>query len=145
MNKEQLRQHLYNDTIAEAVKYVNTIIDEESLAVYAYNYNWDNGFAVPYAILKNNSCSLSIALLLFELADGFTFLKSKEVDSALPEWSSFMKELYGKVMNNTFPAGNVSFTPELSKFQLLKIEKLISDDEHVFITPIEGIDYHIYL
>jgi len=73
MNKKQIKEHLYNDKTLAAVDYVKTLSDEEALAVYTYNYNWDNGFSVPSAILDNNNCSLSIALLLFELADGFTF------------------------------------------------------------------------
>jgi len=145
MNKEQIKEHLYNDKTSAAIDYVKTLSDEESLAVYAYNYNWDNGFSVPSAILDNDNCSLSIALLLFELADGFTYLESKEADSALPEWSLFIKTLYDRIMSNAFSVGNISFKPELSKAQLFKLKKLLSDDELIFVTPIDGNDCNIYL
>ncbi|RGS62181.1 DUF4274 domain-containing protein, partial [Roseburia inulinivorans] len=36
--------------------------DQEILYVYAYNYNWDNGFDIPQTVLDNKKCDLSIAL-----------------------------------------------------------------------------------
>lgn len=145
MNKEEIKNHLYNDNTNEAITYINSLTDEESLYVYAYNYNWDNGFSIPSAILNNSNCTQSIALLLFELADGFTYLETKESDDQLPEWSKFIGSLYNDIIKNKFLAGNVAYTPELSKVQLYKLKKLLSENETIFVTPIEGSNYNIYL
>ena len=74
MDKSTIIKHLYNDTVAQGVKYVKGIDDEETLFVYAYNYNWDNGFDIPISILENKNCSLSIALMLFISSDGLLYL-----------------------------------------------------------------------
>ena len=78
MNKNTIIDHLYNDTIPQAIKYVESIDNEASLLEYANNYNWDNGFEVPQAILQNRNCSLGIALLLFYSADRILYLEDKE-------------------------------------------------------------------
>jgi len=49
MDKSTLSDHIYNGTVPQAIKFVESIPDEETLFVYAYNYNWDNGFNVPEA------------------------------------------------------------------------------------------------
>lgn len=145
MNKEEIKIHLYNDTTTEAIKYINSLTDEESLYVYAYNYNWDNGFSIPYAILDNSNCTQSIALLLFELADGYTYLETKETDNQLPEWSKFIDSLYKDITNNRFLTGKVAYTPELTKVQLYKLKKVLSENETVFVSSIEGSNCNIYL
>ncbi|MCF0127731.1 MAG: DUF4274 domain-containing protein [Pseudobutyrivibrio sp.] len=145
MNKEQIKEHLYNDNVNEAIEFINSITDEESLGIYAYNYNWDNGFSVPSAILASSSCTMSIALLLFELADGFTYLQTKEADSDLPEWSVFIQSLYDRIKSYCFSKGETSYFPELSKVQLYKLKNSLDEDDHVFISAIDGIDCRIYL
>ncbi|MCF0106738.1 MAG: DUF4274 domain-containing protein [Holdemanella sp.] len=145
INKKQIKNHLFNDDIKKAIEYVNSIADEQTLSIYTFNYNWDNGFSIPYSILQNKCCTLNIALLLFDLADGFTYLKSKEDDSDLPDWSKFVKELYNRIINKDFIIGKTLYYPQLSKVQLFKLKKYLSKDEFVFITPIDGIDCRIYL
>ena len=50
-----ISKHLYNDTVNKAVKYVKSLENEEELAVYINNYNWDEGFEVPEAVLSNET------------------------------------------------------------------------------------------
>ena len=42
------------------------------------NYNWDDGFEIPNAVLDNENCELSTALTIFELAEGVEYLTEKE-------------------------------------------------------------------
>lgn len=145
MNIKEIQKHLYNDSSESAIKYINILNDEESLFVYANNYNWDNGFDVPKAIINNPACSLSIALLLFYLADGITYLSTKKYNENLPEWSNFISFLYERIISNSFTVGKVSFKPDLSKIQLFKLKKSLSEKESIFITEIEGFDCYINL
>ena len=140
MDKTIISNHLYNDSVSQAVKYVASIDDEETLFVYAYNYNWDNGFDVPTEILKNSNCSLSIALLVFNASDGILYLQDKEASEGTRAWTSFISNLYKKILNNDFKKGKTSFDPQLSRVQEFKLKKVLSEEEFIFITPIEGID-----
>ena len=143
MNKETIAQHLYNDNVSQAIKYVQNISDEETLFVYAYNYNWDDGFEIPKAIMANKYCTLSVALLLFRTADGLTFLQDQSSADSLPEWKDFITMLYEKIINKKFISGKASYDPELSKVQEYKLKKVLSSSENIFITRIAGEDYGV--
>ncbi len=116
--------------------YNNITKTEEGLAAFIYDYNWDDGFDVPEKVLKEKECTLSIALLVFEMADGFTFLQAKDLN-ANQTWLMFINNLYKRILNREFPKGRVPYNPELNALQIHKLRKLLSDDELVFITPIE--------
>lgn len=141
----ELERHLYNDNVDAAIKYVKSLDSEEQLYIYAYNYNWDDGFEVPEEILNNEHCTMSVALLIFDLADGMTYLQNKTDAPDLPEWSSFICKLYNRVMEHGFRNGKAAFKPDLSKVQIYKMKKMITEEEQVFISEIEGEDYNIAL
>lgn len=143
MNKETIAQHIYNDSNDQAIKYVQSISDEETLFVYTYNYNWDNGFEVPKAIMTNKNCTLSVALLLFRLADGLSFLQDKDSVKGLPDWESFITSLYNQILSGEFLPGKACFDPNLSKVQMYKLQKILAPEESLFITAINGEDYCI--
>ena len=145
MNINEIKKHLYNDSLESAKKYITSVKDEETLYVYTNNYNWDNGFDIPISIINNPSCSLSVALLIFHLADGITYLNTKSTNDNLPEWSAFIETLYNKIISNTYKPGTVSFTPELNKVQLMKLRKSLSSTDQIFITEIIGSDCNILL
>ena len=136
MDKALIEKHLYNDSIPQAVRFVASIDDEESLYAYANEYNWDNGFEVPEAILQNKNCSLSIALLLFHYSDGVLFLQDRESAEGTKAWFGFVRNLYKKILSGSFPQGTVPFNPQLSRVQEFKLRKILSKEELVFITPI---------
>lgn len=141
-----ISKHLYNDNERQAIKYIKSINNEETLYVYTYNYNWDDGLIIPKEIMSNTVCSLSIALLLFHRAEGISYLEDKtSLNEADDDIKSFINTLYHNILDGKYPIGNVAFDPKLSKVQLYKINKTISTAEKVFITPIEGIDLDMYL
>ncbi len=137
MDKNIIIEHLYNDSVPQAVKFVESLGDEESLFMYASEYNWDNGFDIPKAILQNKHCSLSVALLVFHSADGVLYLEDKGSAEGTRSWLSFVKDLYKRILKGDFPKGKMSFEPQLSRVQAYKLKKSLSDKEMVFITPIE--------
>ena len=61
---------LYDADTDEVKRIISQTEDQEILYVYAYNYNWDNGFDIPQTVLDNKKCDLSIALLIFYRAGG---------------------------------------------------------------------------
>ena len=63
---------------------VAEITDQHVLHLLGRSYNWDDGFAVPEAIINNPNCCLGTALELFYLADGARYLKDKlDVEQSL--------------------------------------------------------------
>lgn len=136
MDKNTIMEHLYNDTNTQAVKFVEGLEDEESLFVYASEYNWDNGFDVPQAILQNKNCSLNVALLVFYSADGILYLEDKSSAEGTRRWLSFVSGLYKRILKGEFPKGKMPFDPQLSRVQAYKLKKCLSEKELVFIAPI---------
>ena len=118
--------------------------DQEILYVYAYNYNWDNGFDIPQAVLDNEKCDLSIALLIFYRADGLSYLEDKSDNANLPQWSSFIKRLYDSILTGKYQRGEIEFKVPLSKVQFFKLKKIITEEENIFTENIEGkcLDYN---
>ena len=129
---------LYDSSNAEVKTIISQTKDREILYVYTYNYNWDNGFEIPQVVLDNDKCDLSIALLIFYSADGLNYLVEKSYDADLPQWSSFIKKLYESILAGRYQKGEIEFKVPLSKVQLYKLKKVLTEEEHIFIENIEG-------
>lgn len=129
---------LYDADNDEAKKVIFQTEDQEVLYVFAYNYNWDNGFYIPQTVLDNAKCDLSIALLIFYRADGLSYLEDKSDNANLPQWSSFIKKLYDSILTGKYQRGEIEFKVPLSKIQLFKLKKVISEEENIFTENIEG-------
>ena len=143
--EEFVKQMLYDKNIVDVIRLIDEIADSEILHLYAYNYNWDNGFEIPRKIIQKDCCQLSTALMVFYAADGVRYLQDKNEVNNLKEWSIFIKELYNKIINNEFLEGTIKFTPPLSKVQIFKIKKIINTNEEVFLKEIGTNDLNICL
>lgn len=129
---------LYDTDNDEVKRTIFQTEDQEILYIYAYNYNWDNGFDIPQAILDNEKCDLSIALFIFYRADGLRYLEEKIDNANIPQWSSFIKGLYDSILTGKYQRGEIEFKVPLSKVQLFKLKKGITEEENIFIENIEG-------
>ncbi|AQY50282.1 DUF4274 domain-containing protein [Listeria sp. FSL L7-1582] len=136
---------LYSEDLNEATKQVASIGDSEMLYVLAANYNWDNGFSIPRAIITNNNCDMSTGLMMFYLSDGIRLLVDKESveQSGLDEWSKFITEVYSKLEMDVFKRSSISYYPELTKVQLFKLKKSNPNIPGFFLDGIEGNDIEI--
>lgn len=129
---------LYDTDNDEVKRTIFQTEDQEILYVYAYNFNWDNGFDIPQTVLDNKKCDLSIALLIFYRADGLSYLEDKSDNANLPQWSSFIKRLYDSILTGKYQRGEIEFKVPLSKVQLFKLKKVITEGENIFTENIEG-------
>ncbi len=129
---------LYDADNDEVKRVIFQTQDQEILYVYAYNYNWDNGFDIPQTVLDNEKCDLSIALLIFYRADGLSYLADKSDNENLPQWSSFIKNLYDSILTGKYQRGEIEFKVPLSKVQLFRLKKAITEEENIFTEDIEG-------
>lgn len=129
---------LYNSDNDEIKRIIRRTVDSEVLYIYAYNYNWDNGFDIPQTVLDNIKCDLSTALLIFYRADGISYLAEKSDNANLPLWYSFIKKLYDSILSGKYKRGKIEFQVPLSKVQLYRLKKVLSENENIFIDNIEG-------
>lgn len=111
---------------------------ETDICNYLQDYDWDDGFEIPKAILQKECCTLQIALQIFWLADGYTYLQDKEGDPVQPEWTAFMAGLYRDILAGKYMVGKLAFEPELNKVQIYKFKKHLSEEELIFISPIHN-------
>ncbi len=118
------------------------VTDERVLYLLGHNYNWDDGFTVPKAIISNPNCGLATALVMFYLADGARYLKNKmDVEkSTLEPWCNFIINLYNEIVHGNFKRSNIRFVPPLSKVETYKLKKSLDTSEYVFIEEIGGED-----
>ena len=129
---------LYDAETDEIKRIISQTEDQEILYVYAYNYNWDNGYDIPQTVLDNEKCDLSIALLIFYRADGLSYLEDKYDNANLPQWSSFIKRLHDSILAGEYQRGEIEFKVPLSKVQLFKLKKVLTEEENIFTENIEG-------
>lgn len=140
-------ESLLNDYTKEQVlEIISGIEEQEVLYVYAYNYNWDNGFEIPQLILDNEKCNLSIALLIFYRADGVSYLFNKSYNENLQLWYIFIEKLYNTILTKVYKDDKkIKFKIPLSKVQLFKLKKILTEQENVFIRDTEGKELDICL
>ena len=145
---KKLSNILYSESNAEAVELVKSITSEDELFVLLDNYNWDNGFEVPEAIINHPNCTLPVALLAFHRADGIQYLFEGETIFAnrlSDSWENFIKEVYDKILKEQYPNGSVSFHPEITKIQKFKLNKLNPNLSSFILDGVSGKDLHISL
>lgn len=76
--------------------------------------------------------------MIFYNADGLTYLYEKSENTNLPRWSSFIKKLYDSILSGKYQKGEIEFKVPLTKVQLYKLKKVLTEEEDIFIENIEG-------
>ena len=151
MDAEQLKKLsniLYSESMAEAVKLVQSINSEAELFILLDNYNWDNGFEVPEAIITHPNCTLPIALLAFYRADGIRYLVEGEDAFANPlskSWETFIKKVYDNLLKERYLSGRISYQPEITTIQKFKLKKLHPNLSSLILDGVSGKDLQILL
>ena len=145
---EQISDILYAESNVKAVASLEQLQTEDELFVLLDNFNWNNGFEVPKAVLTHPKCSLSVALLAFYRADGIRYLLEGEAafaNSLSTEWEDFVKDVYTKILGGQFPSGTISFQPEITTIQKFKLKKLKPEIDEVFLDGISGKDLNVVI
>ena len=145
---QQISDILYAESNAKAVASLDQLQTEDELFVLLDNFNWDNGFEVPKAVLNHFKCSLSVALLAFYRADGIRYLLEEEAalaNSLSTEWEGFVKDVYTKILSGQFPSGAISFQPEITTIQKFKLKKLKPEIDERFLEGISGKNLNVVI
>ena len=145
-NEKKIHDMLYDKSNEEVLKEIDNIEDSEFLYVYAFNYNWNNGFDIPAKIISKKSCDLSTALMIFYKADGIRYLMEKNNGEKNSDyWLKFIKSLYEEIISHKFQQTMIQFEPPLSKVQLYKLKKILNINENIFIQKFGVQDLDIFL
>lgn len=131
---------LYEDDMKSVENAVMNINDPLMLHIYAFNYNWDDGFSIPRIIVDNAECDMGTALMVFDLAEGYGYFPIiKEVNERVnKEWLDFVSYLYKRIVNSDFKNQNFKYVPELSKVQIYKLKKENPDINEIFVHGTTG-------
>ncbi|MBP2623846.1 DUF4274 domain-containing protein [Streptococcus oricebi] len=142
-NMKFLTNILYSEDITKALEQVQSINSSEQLFILLDNYNWDNGFELPQAVLDNSACTKATALLAFDRADGYRFLFEGFGEYSSPVWKAFIRSLYKNLFEDKFPDGELGYLPELSKVQKFRLKKQEPDLPAIFLDGVEGEDVQV--
>ncbi|WP_195469816.1 DUF4274 domain-containing protein [Clostridium sp. D43t1_170807_H7] len=143
--REYIYKLLYKQNKKDTIDDIKDITDSELLHIIAGNYNWDNGFEIPYSIINNKNCDLGTALMIFYDADGYRVLENREElkNPNLKQWAKFISEIEEKILSNQFKLNNIKFIPPLTKIQSFKLKKNNPNINRVFIEESDGNDVEI--
>ena len=97
-------------------------------------YNWDDGFGLPKELLENPDCDLALALEIFYLADGYSYLIDKSRSTSLKEWKLFVEKLYNDILEGKYIQTASTFENPLTKVQRYKLKKQQIPD--IFLTDL---------
>ncbi len=147
MGKEEisfLEKLIYSEDKSYIIKELANTNNSLLLHYYIANYNWNNGFEIPTAILENEVCDFGTGLLMFYYADGIRMLESPEEvsNSSLEDWKGFLNKLYTMLINNNFKCQSISYEPELTRIQKYKLKKNTSNISDILLekSPGETVD-----
>lgn len=86
-------------------------------------YNWDDGFDLAKEMLENPDCDLALALEIFYLADGYSYLIDKSRSTSLKAWKLFVEKLYNDILEGKYIQTASTFENPLTKVQRYKLKK----------------------
>lgn len=136
---------------------VKKIDNSEDLFSLIENYNWDDGFELPFVVVSHDKCDLGLALMLFWEFDEPKFYyenpKSKwlfsdyEDEKEIEFKINFCNILIEGIKNNQFKKGPNAFDtgffgedlyPEndrKSKIRKMKTKRALEEYEEAFLKP----------
>ena len=135
--KKLLTEIKYEKSYDEIKKLISETTNPVLLHMIAVNYNWDDGFDIPECIIQNKHCDSGTALMIFDYADGYSFLLDTD-ELTDTDWKNFIKKLKLEIQNGKFKTQKIKYLPELSRTDKLKIKKLYPDLHGVFSEGTDG-------
>ncbi|MCM1507267.1 MAG: DUF4274 domain-containing protein [Ruminococcus flavefaciens] len=135
--KRLLTEIKYEKSYDEIKALISEMTNPVLLHMTAVNYNWDDGFDIPECIIQNKHCDLGTALMIFDFADGYSFLFDNE-EITDTDWKNFIEKLKLEIQNGKFKTHKIKYLPELSRTGKLRIKKLYPDLDGVFLEGTSG-------
>ena len=118
------------DELAEMLEEYEYMIgedtDAETLDKYLNEYNWDDGFGIPYLIINHPNCELATAVNAFWLAEGFVYFsdsfwrESKGIEAV---WKDFVIYITEKILGGAYKKGSLPYPKRWAEELRLDIQK----------------------
>lgn len=122
-----------------------SISSEEILCLYVYNFNYDGNIEKLNYVIENLHCTRNVALKMFYLLDGYSFLLGEEQIFSDEQVIQLLNEIYKRLVNNSFKIGDIRVKSEFTKVQIYKLQKVNPQLSEDILFGIEGksIDYNL--
>lgn len=75
---------------------------------------------------------------MFYRSEGADYLMNKSSNENLPQWSSFIKKSYDSILAGKYKRQGIAFKVPLSKVQMFKLKKVLTQQENIFLQNIAG-------
>lgn len=98
-------------------------MQSDGLRALIRDYNWDDGFFLPQAILNDPACDLALALEIFYLADGYALLNGNAEDCALTDWTAFICPLFENITKGRYLETGAAFAVPLNRTARYRFRK----------------------
>jgi hypothetical protein len=120
-DREAVEALLYSEDPGSVVTALAGMASEQ-LHLLMCRYNWDDGFALPRAVLHQPKCERGTALFIY-WALGGAFAEQ----DAKGEHRALLEEARSRLLSGTVPEQGVEYDPvadwELNKLQVAKLER----------------------
>lgn len=82
---------------------------EELYLFLKEQYNWDDGFELPYYIAVHKNCELAVALKIFYDAEGIIMLSKIELSPKNTQWEQLLQTIYTRILEGEYQTGKVHY------------------------------------
>ncbi len=88
-------------------------------------YNWDDGLEIPKQIVSDSNCDLAMALEVFWLGDGLSYILNDISDyfDIDKEWCEFIEKLYNDIINGKYAVTENHFEISLTRTERYILRK----------------------
>ncbi|CYU33553.1 DUF4274 domain-containing protein [Streptococcus suis] len=119
-------------------KIISDVSSEEILYLFVCNFNYDSNIDKLYYIINHSLCSRNIALKIFYLLDGYSFLLGDLDNFSDQSVPLLLDRIYTGLVSNDFSKGNIEIQSEFTKVQIYKLKKLDFNIPTDILFGIEG-------
>lgn len=102
---------------------VMEISSEEMLYRYICQFDYDGVISELYPIIENPNFTRNVALKLFYLLDGYSFLSDDDIRYSNELIYLLTQKIYHLLLNNKLSKGNIKVAPEFTKVQVYQLLK----------------------
>lgn len=119
-------------------KNIRNVSSEEILYLFVCNFNYDGNIEKLYYIIDHPLCSRNVALKIFYLLDGYSFLLGNLQDFSDRSVPLLLDKLYSGLIYNRFKKGKIDIPSGFTKIQIYQLKKLDSNIPSDILSGIEG-------
>ncbi|MCH5204998.1 MAG: DUF4274 domain-containing protein [Oscillospiraceae bacterium] len=122
---------------------IDDTTDSKTLDKYLNDYNWDDGFAIPYLITSHANCELATAVNAFWLAEGFVYFSegfwstsNVKFKKSHTQWEKFVVFITENIISGAYKKGELPYPKRWAEELRLDIQNKQKGNPQDKIEPI---------